>query len=198
MTNIRKVHVTDATTGATQGVDSLGHADVIRHAHEEGGMINFASGDISASQDFQLIDLSDTTNYPHTNTSWAHIAWINVDIDSDNSGDYTIEFGFLDSVDGTNGDFYPFGKISGSKTAGNSKTGFWAMLPEGPKCRVESVAASNVSLNDVAFQTDVNLATTLSPGATASPSGNGDIVMRVVRNAGTIVINVQLYYHTHA
>lgn len=198
MTNIRKVHVTDATTGVTQGVDPLGHADVIRHAHEEGGMINFTSPALAASQDFILVDISDTTNYPHANTDWLHIAWINVGIDSDNSGDYIIEFGFLENVDGTNGDFYPIGSVQGSKSIGNSASGFWAMLPEGPKCKAESVTASTTVLNDTAFNTATSLATTLSPGAIATPSGERDLVMRVTRNAGSFVVTAQVYYHSHS
>ena len=180
------------------GVDTLGHADVVRHAHEEGGMINITTPSLSASQDFILIDISDTTNYPHANTNWLHIAWINVGVDSDNSGDYVIEFGFLENVDGTDGDFYPIGSVQGTKTAGNSISGFWAMLPEGPKCKSDSLATSNVSLNDAAFNTATNLATTLSPGATATPSGSRDLVMRVTRNAGSFVVTAQVYYHSHA
>lgn len=194
---IREIHVTDKTTGATQGVDVLGHADVIAHAHAEGGTVHLDTGDITASTDYQLIDISDTTNYPHDNTTWLHTAWIMVEVDSNNIGDYVIEFGFLDSVDATNGDFYSVFTVHGSKTAGQQKFAFFGMNPEGPKMRIESIATSVKSLNDVAFQTDVNLKTTLSPLSTASPAGNNDVVVRITVNAGTIDVSINMHYHSH-
>ena len=191
-----KVVVVDPTTGKGAGVDGLGHLDVIRHAHEEGGLVNMQTGTLSASQDFILVDLSDTTNYPHENTSWIHLAWINIQVDSDNSGAYEIAFGFLENVDATDGDFHEIGRVGGSKQAGNNIGGFWSMLPEGPKCRSESFAGP-ISANDTAFQTDVNLADTITPGSATVPSGSGDLVMRVIHTAGTYAISVQAYYHTH-
>jgi len=181
--------------GAT--VDNHGHLDVVEHAHVDNAWIHFHSGDISASQDFILVDISDTTNYPHTNTNYAHIEYLRIEVDSDVNGAYEIEVGFLDDVDATDGNFYSVSNANGSKKAGNSKEIIYPFYPNGPRCTTGSIATSDASLNDTAFQTDVNLASTLDTGTANTPSGNGDLVVRITRNAGTIVVAIDASYHTH-
>ena len=50
----------------------------------------------------------------------------------------------------------------------------------------------------VAFQTDVNLASTLDPGNLDTPSGDGDLVYRLTVGAGTINLAIEISYHAHA
>jgi len=196
-TNLRNIYITDGTTGNSATVNTQGRLDVTQHSHVDQGMINFVSGDLTASQDFQLIDISDLSGYPHSNTGYGHLEWVNISVDSDTNGDYTLSIGYLENVDATDGDFKEVFSITRSKQTGNSFGGFFNMAPNGPRGSNGFVATSVSSLNDIAFQTDVNLATTLSPGATATPSGNNDLVLRVTRNAGTIKVSVQAGYHSH-
>lgn len=178
-------------------INSDGYADVTQHAHPDNGWVHFHSGDITASQDFILVDISDTTNYPHTLTTYCHLEWLRLEVDSSNTGDYTVEVGFLNNVDGTDGDFYSISNVNGSKQAGNTKEVSYPFYPNGPRCTIGSTVSSDSSLNDTAFQTDVNLASTVDPSTADVPSGTGDLVLRVTRNAGTIVVAVDISYHTH-
>ena len=196
MTELRKNYVTDETTGDTLEIDSLGHAGVVNHAHSEGGHILFKKT-FSASEDVILIDLSDTTNYPHDNTVWLHTSNMTLDIQGDATADYVVTIGFLASVDGTDGDFHEIFEIDGSKKAGSSHTLQISQAPEAPKLKAGSFVGP-MSENDTAFQTDVNLASTLDPATADTPSGSGDMVMRVLRTAGTFSVNLMIGYHSHS
>jgi len=150
----------------------------------------------SGTVGYMLVDLSDTTNWPHSNTG--HIVLKQIVIQSSQSsspaflGD--IEFGFLSSVDADNGDFNRIGVLHGDRATalggGNfdfSSVGLGLEVDEwfGP-----------TSSNDATFQTDVNL---LGPdGTTAYPSGNGDFVCKLVSSAGTISFGVTVIYTTVA
>ena len=196
MSRATTVTIRDATTGDTQGVDTLGHADVVAHAHAEGGHILFKKS-FTASEDVILIDISDTTNYPHSNTLWLHTANLVLNVDASNTADYVLEIGFLENVDGTNGDFHEVLSISGTRAAGNSINLDISQNPEAPKLKSGGFLGP-ITLNDTAFQTDVNLRSTLDPtGATATPSGDGDMVMRVTRTAGDFTVSLLVGYHSH-
>ncbi len=190
-------------TKITNGVNDLtinseGRADVVQHAHPNNGYIHFESGDLIASQDFILIDISDTTNYPHTNTGYIHFESLRLHTDASNNADYTIQIGFLENVDATDGDFYVFMDADGSQTTGRSQDIFLNYYPNGPRCRTESTVISDVSLNDTAFQTDVNLASTLDPTTLDTPSGSRDLVVRIIVTAGTVDVGIEGSYHSHA
>lgn len=196
MTELRKTFVTDETTGTTQSVDSLGHADVVAHAHAEGGHVLFKKT-FSASEDVIIIDISDTTNFPHSNTLWLHTANMVLNIDADNTADYVLTIGFLENVDATNGDFHEVFEIGGTKQTGSSHDISITQNPEAPKLKSGGFTGP-VALNDTGFQTDVNLATTIDPNTADTPSGSGDMVMRVVRNAGSFTVNLMVGYHSHS
>lgn len=173
---------------------------VIQHAHSDNGVAHFyATGLTSGTHDFIVVDLSDTTNYPHDySASEVHIDWIKYEIDSDNTGVYIIGWGFLENVDDTNGDLHIVDHISGSKSVGNSMLGYYNYTAAGPQGNLSKVVTGHKAINDVAFQTDVNLPTTLSPGAATTPSGDGDFILRNVQTAGTIDIVLTIGYHTHS
>jgi len=195
MTHFKKAIIWNGTNDLD--VNSEGRADVVQHAHPNNGGIHFHVTNINATQDFILIDISDTTNYPHVDTDYIHLESFLIGVDSDTNGDYEIEVGFLDNVDGTNGDFHGVYTLSGTKKAGNTQSQVFDGYPNAPRCNTDSFLSSDKSLNDTAFQTDVNLASTLDPSTIDTPSGDGDLVVRVTRNAGTFNLSINLSYHTH-
>ena len=52
-----------------------------------------------------VIDLSDSTNWPHTKTGHIDIVYIVVNVNPTATFEGDIQLGFLDNVDGTDGDF---------------------------------------------------------------------------------------------
>lgn len=198
MTNIHNVLITDPTTPSQQAVvNDVGYLNSVNHQHPEGGHIYFQDI-ISATTDYILIDLSDTTNYPHDFTGSIHISNFSLLIDADNTADYLIQVGYLSNVDATNGDFNEIHRVSGTKKTGTVKEIYYSVNPEAPRLISSRITTSNVSANDTAFQTDVNLASTLDPATADTPSGNGDLVLRVTINAGSIDISSLLGYHSHS
>jgi hypothetical protein len=191
-----KLVITDATTGATASVDSDGHLDVTPHAHPDGGHVLFKKT-FSATEDVIVIDISDTTNYPHDNTGYLHTGNIVLGVDASANADYVIQLGFLADVDATDGDFHEIFNIDGSRKAGNSHFISVGRSPEAPYL-YPSKFTGPIESNQTAFQTDVNLRSTLDPtGTAATPSGTGDMAMRVTHTAGTYTVSLMIGYHSH-
>jgi hypothetical protein len=195
MSYFEKTRVWDGTNELD--VNSEGRADVVQHSHPNNGNIHFQLDGVAASVDYILVDISDTTNYPHDQTGYVHIENLLLQVDSDVNGDYTIEIGYVDNVDATNGDFHAMYVLSGTKKVGNTQYVYFDGYPNAARFKAGFSLSTENSLNDTAFQTDVNLGSTLDPTTADTPSGDGDMVMRITRTAGTINISVNFAYHTH-
>ena len=177
-------------------INSEGNLSVVTNGRPDNGYSVFSS-DVSTTTDFIVIDISDTTNYPHVSTSYIHTENMFFNVDATSDADYTIDLGWLENVDGTNGDFYSVYSFGGTKKTGNSASISINHAPNSPRLISTKVLVSNKSLNDTAFQTDVNLGSTIAPGTANVPSGSGDMVVRVTINAGSIGLTIGIGYHTH-
>ena len=147
---------------------------------------------IGASQAFMLIDLSDTINWPHTNTGHFNITFVNLSIDPSTSFRGDIFFGFLSNVDETDGDLNILSSNHFDQQASN--------------VNISIVTAFNhlegnintwfgpVDTNNDVFQTDVNLQG--PDGATSYPSGDGDFVMCIDMTAGNVDVGMTFGYKT--
>ena len=150
-----------------------------------------STGNIGATQGFMLIDLSDTVNWPHTNTGAIVINGLCIDIDP---AGFTgsVKIGFLSGVDATDGNLTIFRQWDFvNKSQAINMT-----------CHFEDfyLPAANIfagtDVNDVTWQTDVNL---FGPdGAVAYPSGNGDMVIKVTRTGGNVMTRIGVMYQTDA
>jgi len=156
--------------------------------------VHIDAQDTSASQAFMLVDLSDTTNWPHTNTGHFNLTYLAVNINPSVSFNGDVYFGFLSGVDSDNGDLNIMATYHLEQAADpvqvNMSTAFNHLEGNidtwfGPK-----------SLNNTAFQTDVNLEG--PDGATSYPSGNGDFVMWIDMTAGNVDIGITFGYKTIA
>lgn len=61
---------------------------------------------IDTSTQYVLIDLSDTTNWPHMHTGSLGLLGYEISADPNDTFEGVIRLGFLDNVDEDNGDFY--------------------------------------------------------------------------------------------
>jgi hypothetical protein len=156
--------------------------------------VHLDSQSISAQEAFMVIDVSDTTNWPHTETGHVNIEWLILEVDPDNSFTGEIKLGFLENVDATNGDFYQVIDIdmarSSSLVVENMDFGTHGIDMESDHHFGPIIA------NSTLFQTDVNLD---GPDGTNSfPSGNGDVVLLVERSAGSVDVSITVGYETVA
>lgn len=148
---------------------------------------------IAATIGYMLVDLSDNENWPHSKTGHIDLLYMYIDIDPDTSFQGEVSIGFLENVDGDNGDFHaildfhlfkkadPIEKFTNFGSYGMTlDTDHWF----GP-----------TDVNDTIWQTDVSLC---GPnGATSFPAGDGDLVCKVVRTAGTVSLAITVGYETY-
>ena len=149
---------------------------------------------ISATQAFMIVDLSDTANWPHTNIGHINFNMIDINVEPTTSFRGDVSIGFLSNVDATNGDF-------------NSLWTFHFELQP-----VEVLKTINLSFvhtegqlvtwfgptdtDNVLFQTNVSLQG--PDAATSYPSGDGDIILLVDMSAGNADIGITMGYNTIA
>jgi len=179
-----KVVTTTTSEGETSSHIVPGHVDI---------EVVHIDIDIALTEDFMVIDLSDTTAWPHTTTGHIDIAYIIINVNPDTSYSGDIELGFLSDVDATNGDFNPVMEIHMDKKQDSIQTfmnfGAFEMSLE------KAHWYGTTTANDTAFQTDVALT---GPAGATHNSGSGDLVLRVTRTAGTVAAGITIGYRTHA
>lgn len=153
--------------------------------------IHLDAEDIGVETSFMLIDLSDTTNWPHTNTGHIDVVFAAVNIAPDTNYQGDLQIGFLTGVTATTGNLNGIYELHMDK-----KTALIATtipLPFGG-VSLETEHWFGPTSASAAFQTDVNLA---GPDETTTfPSGNGDLVMTITRTAGEVSVGVTIGYIT--
>lgn len=151
---------------------------------------------IAASQDFILIDKSDTTNFPHASaTGIVHITILDVEVDPDSSFVGDIELGFLENVDGDNGDYHVIKEWHMEKRADLIED-FVNLIGDPFKCSSTYHLTNAISLNDEAFQDDVALSSPYDDAAAyTTVSGDGDIALRITMSAGSADLSIEIKYY---
>ncbi len=143
---------------------------------------------------YMLIDISDTTNWKHTNTGHINLEYLIIEVDPDATFAGEIKIGFLTNVDATNGDFNQILDIDMVRKSD--------LLVEtidfgshGLDCET-SHHFGPITANSTLFQTDVNLGGPDDPATITYPSGASDLVMLIERSAGTVDVSITLGYET--
>jgi len=166
--------------------------------------------DLAASEGFILVDLSNTADFPHTETGKIRVYSVYVDIERGEaaaSGEFLIDLGVITRVDATNGDTkwvaVMHEETDDEATDNRAKWFYRYEWAEGLDLEISGGApvmgVSNIGhTNDVTWQTDVNLDSPI--GDTVSPPGVGDLVLYVSETGGTgtLSVCVTVYYITEA
>ena len=178
-------------------IDSLGHLNTLNHAHAEGGHVLLEAENLGVGTFyFTLIDLSDTTNYPHDNTGWVHMANLTYHIDAGGSTKYSAELGFLENVTATESDFHHVLPVAGTKSSGLSKDIILTGNPEAPKMRSESFTGR------VTVETEFDLATShpssIDSTVNQNVAGENDVVLIIEVTSGSVNLALSMGYHSHS
>ncbi len=155
--------------------------------------VHLDTGSVAIQTAFMLIDISDTTNWKHTETDHIIIDHILIEVDPDATYLGEIKVGFLSAVDATNGDFnqiIDFDMAKKSDLAIEDLT-----FGGGFHCQA-STHFGPILADSTLFQTDVNLGGPNDPSTLAYPSGAGDLVLLVERSAGTVDVSITMVYET--
>lgn len=143
---------------------------------------------------YMLVDLSDTTTWPHTDTGVIVLEYVLIEIDpaSNFTGDFKL--GYLKNVDATNGDFDTIIDIDMQ-----SKSDIFQETIDfgthGLHCS-DLNHFGPLTANSTLFQTDVNLGGPDDPSTLTYPSGDGDLVLLVTGNNNAVGISITLGYET--
>lgn len=147
----------------------------------EGNFVAYRIQDVDAvgTTFFMAVDLSDTTNYPHTVGTGTHIDWLAtyLQLDKNNQGAGTARVGVITRIDGTNADVSFFAGTSftnGSGTGGTSIRD--RAYPQPLSTRVESGSTPNIVNGGATFAGLNTGATVPSQFGNVTPAV-GDIVM---------------------
>ena len=158
--------------------------------------VELCAANVGADKGYMIVDLSDTTNWPHVNTGKVVIYNVAASFTLDSSFTGRFDLGWLSGVTATNGDLHHIHSwrfdaatagvnfsdeltFGGSEAYFECNTAYWFGL---------------TSSDDTTWQSDVNL--TGPDGNASFPSGNGDLVCRVDRGAGTMSFGLTVIYTT--
>jgi len=171
----------------------------------------------AADTDFMLVDLSDTTNFPHNDTNEIHLLQLGLTTEKASDGAYDIWVGVVTEADGTNGsvEWIHVWHLEASGNPTDSTDRFVQVVPfsghgfeDGWNLNVDTTAGSEKlryvgtyasTANSDRWQTDTGLASIAgaAAGATGKP-GAGDLVCYVeeVSGTGTIDWAISVTYFT--
>jgi hypothetical protein len=149
----------------------------------------------STTTAYMLVDLSDTTNWKHTNTGKIILKYLVVEIDPGTTFSGQVAFCYLKNVDATNGDCVDVFNVDMRRSA-NLLVENINFGSHGFQCS-DTYHFGATDADNVLYQTDVNLQG--PDGNTSYPSGDGDLIL-VISGAdtgnGAVNVSVTIGYET--
>jgi hypothetical protein len=138
---------------------------------------------------YMLIDLSDTTNWKHTNTGKIILKYIVLQVDPGTTFTGQVKLCYLKNVDATNGDCVDIFNVD-MRRAAQLLVKDINFGSHGLQCS-DTYHFGSTDADNVLYQTDVNLEG--PDGNTSYPSGNGDLVLVISgADTGNGAVNVSL------
>jgi hypothetical protein len=176
-------------TNTMPSMDSATRAGYFVYGRRPTYFAEITTGTRNTTTGFMVIDLSDTTNWKHVNTGSIVVHGFSVNIDTDGFTG-SVKVGFLSNVDATDGDLTIFREWDFTNKSNDIST----------ECNLNDLYITSATMfakvdaNDTTFQTDVNL---IGPdGAASYPSGSGDMVLKITRTGGNVIVNFCVAYET--
>lgn len=150
---------------------------------------------------YGFVDLSDTTNWPHTSTGRIDISVLYLNIDKAGSARGTVALGVITRIDGTSADVSFVGGHSFIQNDSPSINESINIAPSQIKCGVVGGNLNRIKTGVKALAvTALNTGTSI-PFGTGGPTfipAVGDIVMRLVTtSAGDVAFFAEIAYHSH-
>lgn len=175
-------------------------SSIVSLALAENDQIVLGRAGISSTTYDILVDLSDTTNFPHLNTARIDLEYLKIAIDPASNSVGAVRLGVITRIDGTDADIdfafnVPFGKTAGRILSINM------FSPNQMKLGVQSgswiFGLTNRSETDV---TAVNTGVTLdSPrGSSTVTPAVGDVIVKYLHTSGSAWDSLlECFYHSH-
>ena len=151
-----------------------------------------------------VIDLSDTTNWKHTETGQINISSIKLDIDKAAASTTTVKMGVVNFVDSSTGSVtWFYAKESALNVSNSNAVDFLSYVPNYLRLKVNPAStpqtdgttpyllSNDTTSGSTTYQTDVNLP---SPAGVTAP-GAGDVILAVTNGTAAVTVNVEVQYH---
>lgn len=149
---------------------------------------------IAADTDYVLIDLSDTTNYPHDVATAIILKRIHIDLETESSGVYDILVGVVKENDATDGSVAWVARFQ-LESGDPDRLSFNLEWPSGLNCKIASDApvyfltGANEDDN-VKWKNDATFISPLDDDGDEQVCAAGDIVLRIEEVSGTGTVDL--------
>ena len=174
-------------------------------------VVNLGAEAISASTPYVLIDLSDSTNFPHSEINWINLLGLILNAEKASDGVYDVWVGVVTENDATDGSaqWVHVWHLESAHNPTDSTDRFSEVVsftlgggnPDGIICKVDSGAMTHFAGNQTQasntnWQNDVDRA---SPVGAATKPGIGDVVVWVeeISGTGTVDVSITAIYEDH-
>lgn len=198
---MKKLWLLLALLGATSGI---AHADFLgEEVFTAKYRLSVAANTSTAAV---VIDLSDTTNFPHKNSRELNIDSLRISVDKVAASTFTVKVGVVNFVNASTGSITWFYSEEGVVNVSNTNViGFYDYRPDFIRARVNEsstqdtdgatpyIISNDTTSGSTTYQTDVRLPSMLAAGAIPA---RGDLVIFVQTGAGAVVANLKLQYHS--
>lgn len=195
-----------ATIGSTSDskfkeckITSQGDVYTTTHQVQEGGVVNLTQNVSSSLTGYALlIDLSDTTDFPHSNTGYISLDYVKLQAAfGTNNADGEIKIGVITRNDSTDGDVnWLFSSKFHSGGSAQSLAQTYNFQPCSLDVTSSKYLTNDTSTNDSNFSTSSPL-----PSPKSGPSvfaAVGDIVVQFIYDgSNTYDANITCKYHSH-
>lgn len=172
---------------------------LVKQKEERDVFVAIGSGEVTTTKYVILIDLSDTTNFPHDRMGRIDLTNTYLSVDRDQNGTGVVQFGVITRIDGTDADITYVQGIGFEKSDTREIIRDRKISPSALKMGVvdgkaiyamSSFKATNVTAVNTGVALDSPLGT-----ATVTPAV-GDIVASFVHSAGTYTASISATYHS--
>jgi len=181
----------------------IAKADIFDFSRDKLVTVHFSTsmGTALSATSYVLIDLSDTTNWPHKETGAISIHSIRLNVDKAAATTATLRIGVVTFVDASSGTVKWFYTAGNDLNVSNTEASQFSNYSEGfirTKVQRANNAAgatpylmsNETTTSSTLYQNDVTL---VSPNGITTP-GLGDIVMHVSKASTALNFNVELTY----
>lgn len=200
MNFLKRLLVASLLMGGILGVSEAAVRDD-SFVRDNSGTIRYRFDGITVSTSAVLIDLSNTTTWPHKYTGHVVITSLRVVVDKVANSTGTLKVGLATDVNATNGDVEWFYSLDFEDNGGTGIIDFVNYSPGAINAYADSTGATpfmlsaDVTTDSTVYQTDVGL---LNATGVAAAPGTGDIILRVdftnTQSAGTDIVIEAEYY----
>ena len=186
----------DTGTDYSVRVTSDGEMAVTSTERERNVLVHYQNPAIAATEYSILVDLSDTTNFPHDTTGRIDISWMKVDVEKSATNVIgEVEIGLITRIDGTDADIdYLYGVqfLKGSETIIQEVMNYQpSQLKFAAGRYITNVSETNV--------TAVNTGASLDSANGSIAPALGDVVIKqLYTSGGNYDLDIELLYHSEA